>query len=193
MYRPVIMQSFRCIVVCFISAFLLQTPVCAGAPTFNDNATDPSGTPYIINYSPKVYRGGTQNFAVVQDQAGLMYFGNNWGILVFDGVSWGLMRTPTRSLVRSLCLVEDKIYAGSVGDLGYLETDITGKTSFISLLDSIPGEDRNFKDVYDIHYYGDDIYFRTRYSLFRYNNGKFRTWKTEEEFGSSFVVLDNFL
>jgi hypothetical protein len=44
------------------------------------------GTPFIRNFSRLEYRAGTQNWAIAQDQKGFMYFANNEGLLVFDGV-----------------------------------------------------------------------------------------------------------
>jgi len=60
------------------------------------------GVPYIHNYSKKEYKAGTQNWSIAQDQRGFMYFANNNGLLLFDGVSWQLHRMPNSSIVRSV-------------------------------------------------------------------------------------------
>jgi hypothetical protein len=57
------------------------------------------GTPFIRNFSKLEYRAGTQNWDIAQDQKGFMYFANNEGLLVFDGVKWELYKMPNSSLV----------------------------------------------------------------------------------------------
>ena len=79
-----------------------------------------SGFPLVNNYSPKEYGADTQNWAILQDDRGMMYFGNNLGLLEFDGADWKLYPMPNNATCRSLANGEDgKIYAGGVGDLGY--------------------------------------------------------------------------
>lgn len=41
--------------------------------------------PAITNYTVKDYEGGHQNWACAQGDDGVMYFGNNNGLLVYDG------------------------------------------------------------------------------------------------------------
>ena len=109
-----------------------------------------NGLPYIQNFSPKDYNAEIQNFSIVQDKRGLMYFGNNKGVLVYDGVSWRLIPTANKTLARSLCVVNDTVYAGAEGDFGYLIPDSTGELKFVSLLKYIPEQYRDFHDVYEI-------------------------------------------
>ena len=56
----------------------------------------------IENFSPKIYKSHPQNWAITQDNNGLMYFGNNLGVLVYDGIDWDLVKTENESTVRSL-------------------------------------------------------------------------------------------
>ena len=74
-----------------------------------------NGLPYIQNFSPKDYNAEIQNFSIAQDNRGLMYFGNNKGVLIYDGVSWRTILTSNKTLARSLWLFEDKIYVGAEG------------------------------------------------------------------------------
>ena len=97
-----------------------------------------NGLPYIQNFSPKDYNAEIQNFTIAQDKRGLMYFGNNKGVLIYDGVSWRTVPTSNKTLARSLCLINNKIYVGTEGDFGYLSPDTTGELKFVSLLNLIP-------------------------------------------------------
>ena len=45
----------------------------------------------IYNYSAKSYKAAPQNWAIQQDKRGVLYIGNNEGVLEYDGVSWRLI------------------------------------------------------------------------------------------------------
>ncbi|HEY4874158.1 MAG TPA: hypothetical protein VIH86_01170 [Puia sp.] len=49
-----------------------------------------SGYQLINNYSPKEYGGVQNNLAILQNEKGIMYFGNGGGLLGFDGAKWRL-------------------------------------------------------------------------------------------------------
>ena len=59
------------------------------------------GIPDIENYSRKDYNASTQNWAIGQDKRGVLFFGNNDGLLEFDGVNWKSIQMPNNSVVRS--------------------------------------------------------------------------------------------
>ena len=52
------------------------------------------GFPLITNYLPKEYSANVQNWAVIQDNRGVLYFGNVSGVLEYDGVNWRLIMFP---------------------------------------------------------------------------------------------------
>ena len=54
------------------------------------------GLPEIVNYSKQLYNAGAQNWDIKQDQNNIIYFGNNEGLLSFDGTFWKLYPCPTR-------------------------------------------------------------------------------------------------
>lgn len=119
-----------------------------------------NGYPLVNNYSPKEYGADTQNWAIMQDERGIMYFGNNLGLLEFDGADWKLYPMPNNTTVRSLALGENgKIYAGGVGDLGYYLPDSLGRLTFHSLLHLIPKENQDFSDVWEASLCDNKIYF----------------------------------
>ena len=55
-------------------------------------------------YSPRQYRASPQNWAIAEAPNGVMYFGNNEGLLEFDGTTWTLLQLPNHSAVRSLAI-----------------------------------------------------------------------------------------
>jgi len=120
------------------------------------------GTPFIRNFTRGDYQASTQNWAVAQDTRGFMYFANNDGLLVYDGVQWHLFPMPNLSMVRSIYIDDrNNIYIGAYNDLGRMVTEPNGKLSFRSIRDSIPEEFRNFDDVWNIFKFRDRIIFQS--------------------------------
>ncbi|MDN4164035.1 triple tyrosine motif-containing protein [Cytophagales bacterium LB-30] len=143
-------------------AFFCQFPVGHAQPN--------AGVPFITNYSSNSYKQGTQNFAVVQDTRGVLYFGNNNGVLEYDGISWRLIPVKNKSEVHSLMLDEKgRLYVGAQGDFGYLEPNLqTGELSYHSLLPKLDSAFYRFNDVWNINTVGDQIIFRSTSYVFIY-------------------------
>jgi signal transduction histidine kinase len=100
-----------------------------------------SGLPYIRSYRARDYKASSANYAVAQDQRGLMYFGNHRGVLEFDGTNWRLITLPNRYAGGSV--VSDslgRIYVGTLGEFGFLQPDSSGLLGYRSLLPELPRE-----------------------------------------------------
>ena len=80
------------------------------------------GEPYIYHHTRTNIAANSQNWDIIKDKQGVMYFANTGGILSFDGSNWGFMKTETGAAVKSLAIdtTENKIYVGVNGDLGVL-------------------------------------------------------------------------
>lgn len=131
------------------------------------------GIPYIRNYSANEYNADVFNHDIVQDNRGIMYFGNNSGVLEYDGDSWRLIKLTNESLVYSLGLdkVKNRVYVGGVGEFGYLTSDKKGKTMFISLLSKVPESLRSFQEVRNIVVMDNQVIFRTHAAIFIFKEG----------------------
>ncbi len=150
-----------------------------------------SGKPFIRNYNPKEFGAAFNYWAIAQDHRGVMYFGNWNGVLEYDGVSWRLVSTPNRSGVRSLAVDgHGRIFVGAVGDLGYLAPDSVGELRFVSLLDHVQPENREFNEVWYSYATSQGVYFRTDKILLRWANNRMQAWKPHTAFSGLFVVRD---
>ncbi|PWK78448.1 YXYXY domain-containing protein [Mucilaginibacter oryzae] len=130
-----------------------------------------------VNYEKKQYNAGTQNWKIIQDAQGRMYFANNEGVLVFDGSYWQLYPLPNKTIVWSIEFGKDKkLYAGGQDEFGYFSPGKNGLLQFTSLKNLLPKADRLFSDIWDIACYGDDIFFRSRNKIFRYHHGKINAY-----------------
>ena len=65
--------------------------------------------PEASSYNIKNYNAGHQNWACAQGSDGIMYFGNNKGLLVYDGFSWDLFPVPGNYIVRSLYVEGNRV------------------------------------------------------------------------------------
>jgi signal transduction histidine kinase len=93
------------------------------------------GNPFIRNYSPREYKASSANYQVVQDRRGVMFFANYRGVLEYDGDTWRLIPMPTGSMVFSVAADSmGNVYAGGMGDFGYLSPDASGLLAFKSLI-----------------------------------------------------------
>ena len=149
-----------------------------------------SGQFLLEKYAPKVYGASPQNWAVLQDPRGIMYFGNTEGLVEFDGVQWRRIALPNASTVRSLAM-DDKgtIFVGGQGELGYLAPDAQGNAQFVSLLEKLPAEDRKFGDVWSIAATADGVYFSSTGRLMRWRPKEgMRAWKPDTRFRRAYLI-----
>ncbi len=169
--------------LCFI---LLLLPLWTLGQTRNE-----AGRPFITNYSYKEYGAHTQNYAVGQDERGVMYFANGNGILEHDGVSWRLIPHPNNTFIQALAISPEwdgRIYVGASGDFGYLSPDSIGQMRYLSLLDHAQPEDRPFANIQSTLVTSRGVYFQTFNHLFCWSNNQIKVWKSNRRFLSAFVV-----
>ncbi len=184
---------FLTILFCFYaqSEVYAQHSLSRAASDFSTSDSPAFGRPLIRNYDPTEYGAAFNYWAIAQDRRGVMYFGNWNGILEYDGVSWRLISTPNKSGVRSLAIeANGRIYVGAVGDLGYLAPDAVGDMHFVSLLDHVQPDNREFNEVWYSYATSQGVYFRTDKILLRWVNQRMQTWKPATSFSGLFVVRD---
>lgn len=149
-----------------------------------------NGLPFISKISPQEYDAHAQNFAITQDENGIMYFGNADGVLVFDGSSWEVIPTTNKSFIKSLEIgLNNEIFVGGQSEFGYIECNVNGKNEYISLSKIIP-ENIKILDVIYIKLYNNKVYFLSHDYLFEYDYTNIRFWKSPSKF-LSFLIFDN--
>ena len=143
------------------------------------------GLKYFRNYTPREYRNQSQNWSVVQDLRGIIYVGNHGGLMEFDGISWREIRVPNWS-VRSLA-VDNRgtIYVGGKDEIGFVAADASGTLCYVSLLDHLGEDQRNFSNVWKTHAAAGGIYFRSSKFLFRWDFKQMKVWQPQYFFNAS--------
>lgn len=173
---------------------LLLTALLAYALIVNGQ-TNERGMPFIHNYLPKEYKAGMANWAIVQDGRGILYFGNDNGILEYDGHQWKLIKTggAVRTLAKD---AKGRIYAGGVGHFGYLQADSLGRMRYQSLQSLLPADKRSFGEVWTVSCLTEGIFFQADESIFilKENKGQpyIQTISAETFFSFGFAVRDQF-
>ncbi len=147
------------------------------------------GIPAITNFRTAEFGTGAQNWGVLQDQRGIMYFANSKGLLSFDGERWELTTLPNKSGVRSLAIDENgRIYVGAQGEMGYLEAGKNGKLEYASFLADVPEKYRSFAGVPNIHVLNRGVFFHTLKQSYFWKNGVFKIFETDNLYQLSFKV-----
>lgn len=166
----------------YIIIFLVFSLITGNASLSAQNTG--SGVPFITNYSNDQYNAGNQNFAVIQDNRGVMYFGSS-AILEFDGTGWRQIYTPNLSYTYSLAKDKNgRIYVGaSNGELGYLGADSVGNLKYISLRNKIPKAKRQFTRVRAIEPLENEILFVTPLALYVMKNDTFKVIDVQDPEG----------
>jgi diguanylate cyclase (GGDEF)-like protein len=114
-------------------------------------AASERGLPLIRVFPPEEYRAGSQNFAIAQDQRGVLYFGNLQGVLTYDGAWWRELALPNDSAAFAVATDEaGHVLAGGVGQLGLVERGATGAMHYRSLVPLMPASARPIGDVVSI-------------------------------------------
>jgi len=130
-------------------------------------------TPIVKQFAKKDYSASNQNWAVGQTSDGLMYFGNNQGLLEFDGNLWTIHRLPQNKMARSLMIGKnDRIYVGSFQEFGYFERDSYGYMQYKSLSENLENYDMMNDEIWNIIDYNGTIIFQSFTSYFIFDGKK---------------------
>ena len=169
--------------------------LCLLCPALAAAQPAPSGTegrPLLSRHiSWTEYDANSQNWGVVQREDGRIYVANTGGILEYDGEDWRLMATPTtvRPLIHSLAIGRSgRLYAGGIGDIGYLATDSLQNFRYRSLIRFIPEDQRDFGDVWTAYTTTRGVVFQTFERIFRWDGRRMESWGTDTRFRSAFQV-----
>ncbi len=148
------------------------------------------GLVYSDYYTSEDFNVLPQNWCVAQDQRGLMYFGNSNCVLEYDGVTWRKIFVTNHSNVRSLDVdQQNNIFVGAYNEFGLLTPDKKGKLHYKTLTHLIDPQYADFGDVWNTHCIGEEVFFLTEKTIFRYKNQQFSYWeKSAEHFYLSFKI-----
>lgn len=155
------------------------------------------GVPFIYNYPRATYGASGQNWSITQDERGFIYFGNNDGVLKYDGNEWNLFPTNNLSIVRSVLAVGDTIFVGAFEEIGMLAPNNENKMTYKSLNHLIPRQFSKFDEIWNIFYHKGEIFFQSFEYIFILRDDSLRVIEPISNFGmlfyskGKFYVVDN--
>jgi DNA-binding CsgD family transcriptional regulator len=130
-------------------------------------------TPVIKQFVKNDYGAANQNWSVGQASNGTMYFGNNNGLLEFDGSQWRLIRLPQNKIARALVVdSNDRIYVGSFEEFGFFEKNTTGQYSYTSLSERLSDYSMKNDEIWNIIILNNQVIFQSFTSYFIFDGHK---------------------
>lgn len=166
------------------------------APSASGTRNIEVGQPFLTCFEPKEIGGDFQTWDFIQDHRGVLYAGNNRGLLEYDGATWRMIETEA-SVIRSIAVdASGRLFLGSFGNVGYVAPDASGDLKYVSLLEHIPEEDRTFNDVWTTYATPGGVYFQARERLFRLTETSdgwdVTVWHPIDRFMYAFWVRDEY-
>ena len=129
-------------------------------------------TPVVNQFTKNDYHASNQNWAVGQGKDGIMYFGNNRGLLEFDGTLWQIHHVAGNKTVRSLYIGKGgRIYTGSFEEFGYFEKNGTGQLLYKSLSATLRQYKMQNDEIWNILDLNGTLIFQSFTSYFTYKDG----------------------
>jgi len=129
--------------------------------------------PLILNFPAKTYQASNQNWSITQDFQGIIYIGNNNGLLEYDGSNWELHPLPNGQTARAVTADQKgRIYCGSYGEFGYWQRNQLGKLYYQSLSKKLPREDIRKEEFWHILVTRQGVYFQSFGVMYHYDGQK---------------------
>ena len=123
--------------------------LCAAATTGQAPKAAPATAQGVAvrSFSPLSYNANRQNWAIVEDNRGILFFGNSSGVLEFDGSRWRTISLPNNGGAYALGKGSDgRILVGGEGEAGWLAPDKDGSMEYVSKAAELPDAFRNQND-----------------------------------------------
>ncbi|MEO1572284.1 MAG: ATP-binding protein [Bacteroidota bacterium] len=172
----------RLISLLALAAGVLGTPsamgqdVVLGQPLFEKRYDSPD-----IGLEP-------QNWAVLQDQRGVIVVGNNSGLGLYDGQVWRTLSIPNLR-VRSIAANEaGQLYVGGINEMGWLVPDSLGLLRYESLRPHLP--DVDYGDIWNALAVGESVVFQGRNHLLFWDGDKFEVVEPDVPISRTYSIGD---
>jgi hypothetical protein len=163
------------------------TTVPAPAPETSP-AAGPIALSGVRSFSPEAYHSDRQNWAIVEDNRGILYFGNTTGVLEFDGVRWRKIELPDGQGAFALGRTADgRILVGGQGEVGWLAPDPAGTMVYVSKAADLPDAFRSTGDrvIQILDTPAGQVYLSDHWLLVRAANGVLSTVGSADHFLSA--------
>lgn len=132
--------------------------------------------PPIQIFTPEIYGGENQNWMISQATNNYIYVANNAGLLEYNGAKWTRYPSPNNTILRSVKVIDDKIYTGCYMEFGYWFKNEFGKLIYTSLVPLINKKMVEDEQIWDIVSLDKWILFRSFSRIYMFNtlNNEFK-------------------
>ncbi|MDP4201179.1 MAG: hypothetical protein Q8861_00665 [Bacteroidota bacterium] len=129
-------------------------------------------TPLVLNIYKNQYKAATKNWSLGQDERGIIYCGNDMGLLESDGMSWTLNTPPRSPMVRALAIVSHKtVFTGGNNEIGRWDRDASGHFAYTSLTGLLKKNNID-ESFWKIWCDGKRVYFQSFSNIYLYENNR---------------------
>ncbi|UOB16796.1 helix-turn-helix and ligand-binding sensor domain-containing protein [Abyssalbus ytuae] len=125
--------------------------------------------PPVINFSPENYKAGNQNWKIDQDKDFKIFTANNDGLLEYNGSEWKLHPSPNETIIRSVKVIDHRIYVGCYMEFGYFSKDSTGLLNYTSISQSFKDKILDDEHFWNIIEFDSWVIFQSLNQIFIYN------------------------
>lgn len=130
----------------------------------------------IRNFPPAFNASSAQNWGIAEGFGGQMFFGNNQGLLSYDGDEWNVSYVSNYTSVRSVQMSRDgkQLLAGATDEFGYFcPSSKSDQMVYYSLSNQLPKPIQTFGEIWHIVLAGRFAYFQGKNNIFVYRDNKF--------------------
>ncbi|MCF6213586.1 MAG: LuxR family transcriptional regulator [Flavobacteriaceae bacterium] len=117
--------------------------------------------PPILTFSSQDYQSETQNWMLSQSENKFIYVANNGGLLELNGATWMQYPSPNNTILRSVKVIDNKIYTGCYMEFGFWERDIYGRLKYTSLKPLLKEKMIEDEQFWNIISYGKWVVFQS--------------------------------
>ncbi|MHA3787187.1 helix-turn-helix and ligand-binding sensor domain-containing protein [Flavobacterium hauense] len=151
--------------------------------------------PPIVKFNAGTYNAGNQNWMISQDSNRFIYFANNEGLLEYNGMTWTLYPSPNETILRSVRVINKRIYTGCYMEFGYWERQKDGILKYHSLSKPVKSKILDDEQFWNIAQYDHWVIFQSLSQIFVYDtrNKSFNIIKPETGVNKVFMVNSKIL
>lgn len=132
-----------------------------------------ANNPNIINFDRTEYQASNKNWSISEDNKGVMYFGNDLGLLEFDGIKWALHKIDKEQTIRSVfALSNNTIYTGGYEEFGVWKRAVSGKLEYTSLSKEFAVKTMHSDDIWRIWTQNNEVFFQSFRGIYIYDGKK---------------------
>ncbi|UCE94065.1 MAG: two component regulator three y domain-containing protein, partial [Flavobacteriaceae bacterium] len=126
--------------------------------------------PPVQNYQIIDYEAGRQNWSVTQSSDKSLFFGNNIGLLEFNGGVWQLYPSPNGTIVRAVHEKDGLVYSGCYMEFGYWKRNEFGGLAYHSLTEKLSIELKDDEHFWNITSRDEWVLFQSLDRIYLYNS-----------------------